>query len=137
MGYNLYITRASNFWETKDFPIIESEWLAVAEADPTLSYSTSDYYDQRLEDGHIERIHPWLYVAHPEKPPLWYIGGAIETKNPDTQLISKMVEIADKLNAKVIGEEGEVYDSSGNATSQTEEPPPQTKSWWKRILRKK
>ena len=43
------------------------------------------------------------------------MDGAIDTKNPDKLVIRKMVELANKLKAKVIGEEGEVYDSDGNS----------------------
>jgi hypothetical protein len=114
MSYNLYITRADNFWEAKEFPVKESEWRAVAEADPSLQYSIDDYYERRVEDGQAETIHPWLYMSLPETPPLWYEDGAIVAKNPDPRFIVKMVALAAKLDAHVIGEEGEVYDSSGN-----------------------
>tara|TARA_R110002049_G_scaffold219075_3_gene390816 strand:+ start:7128 stop:7334 length:207 start_codon:yes stop_codon:yes gene_type:complete len=36
--------------------------------------------------------------------------GDISVKNPDSQIIEKMISIADKLKAQVQGEEGEIYD---------------------------
>ena len=38
--------------------------------------------------------------------PLW---GDIETKNPDAPVIQKMILIAESLNARVQGDDGEVY----------------------------
>ena len=116
MGYELYITRAENTWETKEKPILEFEWKAIAENDSELIYSNNDYYDRTNDEGQIERFHPWIIASHPDKPPLWFIDGAIDSKNPDKLTIKKMVELAEKLNAKVIGEDGEVYDSEGNFT---------------------
>ena len=109
MGYELYITRAAYFYETREAPIQESEWLAVVEADSTLLQSFSDWLIRIGPDGYEERVHPWLYVEHPDQPTLWYLDGAISTKNPDEKLISKLVELARALDARVIGEEGEVY----------------------------
>lgn len=68
-----------------------------------------DYYD-RTVNGNIERTHPVLWMNHPSHVvPFWFMDGAIDTKNPDKATIKKMVELAGKLNAKVLGEEDEEY----------------------------
>jgi hypothetical protein len=130
MGYNVYITRASSFLDTQSFPILESEWLAVAGIDPDLKLSSHGYIEQQGQDGQIEKIYAWNYVAHPDRPPFWFMNGAIETKNPDEQTVAKMVTLAEKLQAKVIGEEGEVY-STSDADLQGSRG---RKPWWKRLL---
>jgi hypothetical protein len=135
MGYDLYITRADHTWETQLRPISEQEWRALAESDPTLQASITDYTDRRLADGTIERVHPWLYVTHPERRALWYYNGAISTKDPDTQLVVKMVQLADRLQAHVIGDEGEVYDQTGQPIASTIEVTPAKKSRWQRLLK--
>jgi len=109
VGYELYVTRADSHLETREKPISESEWLAAASADPTLSLSNEDYYERRGPDKTTERFHPWIWSAHPDTPPLWFIDGAINVKNPDPATISKLVELARILKARVIGEEGEEY----------------------------
>lgn len=114
MGYDLYITRADLPWKIEEEPISEAEWRAVADNDPDLEISKSDIYYRKNDDGSVERFHPWIIKSHPNQPPLWFMDGAIDTKNPDKLVIKKMVELANKLNAKVIGEHGEVYDSDGN-----------------------
>ena len=36
-------------------------------------------------------------------------GGRVTVKNPDGAVLAKMLEVAEKLGAKVIGDEGEQY----------------------------
>lgn len=109
MGYEVFVTRAPSHLETKDHPISEAEWLEVAAADPSLRHSDEDYYERRGKSGNTERFHPWLWTGHPDEPPLWFIDGAVQIKNPDDATISKLVQLAGALKARVIGEEGEEY----------------------------
>jgi len=137
MGYDLHITKAQFDWETKEFPISLSEWEGVATGDPDLRYATENYYQRRTLGGGSERIHPWLLVSHPEEPPLWFMDGAISCKNPDEATIRKMVVLAEKLGARVIGEEGETYDAEGQCTpwkppAGEVEPTPAKRSFLKR-----
>ena len=108
MGYNLYITRASSWLDRGEHPISAAEWQSVVDADATLFINEADYSQHAEEDGHIETIHPIEWTASDENC-LWYDNGAIECKNPSPTWISKMVEIACQLNAKVLGEEDEEY----------------------------
>jgi hypothetical protein len=112
MGYNLYITRANSWLDTKKVPISKLEWESVVASDPSLKLSTQDYYD-RMMHGKIERVHPVLWTSQTDQVPLWFIDGAIDTKNPDKATTIKMVELARRLNAKVLGEEDEEYGMDG------------------------
>src|SRR5262249_29961402 len=105
MGYDIFITRASSTLETEEHPISEADWLAVIAADPDLERSQTDYYERRTQDGQIERIYDTIWTAHPDTPPFLLMDGAIQIKNPDEATIRKMVEIARKLDARVLGEE--------------------------------
>ena len=127
MGYELYITRADNFWETNEQPILEDEWENVANADPDLEKSQDDWYQRSNEDGSSEQFHPWIIKSHPERQPLWYMDGAINTKNPDEAARKKLFDLSQKLNAKVLGEEGETYNAEGNQHVITSVKKP----WWK------
>jgi hypothetical protein len=42
-----------------------------------------------------------------------YWKGTISTKNPDVHVISKMLQIASVLNARVQGDDGEIYTEEG------------------------
>ena len=109
MGYEIYVTRADSHLDTQQHPIPEVEWLAVSSRDASLCVSTHDYLDHRSADGRIERVYPWRWTAHPDKPPLWFIEGALRAKSPDKSTVSKLVQLAHELGARVIGEDGEEY----------------------------
>ena len=114
MGYDVHITRAEHYWDSKQQPILESEWLAVVHADPTLEVDTLSYSDRRTEGGAIERQHPVAWLGHPDQTPtnpsFWYEDGEISRKRVDDPIIKKMIEIARKLDARVVGDDGEEYD---------------------------
>ncbi|MEU9305689.1 hypothetical protein [Streptomyces sp. NPDC048269] len=49
---------------------------------------------------------PGLEVA-----PMWWSAGRIVSKNPSDAVIATMREVADALEAKVQGDDGEYYDA--------------------------
>jgi hypothetical protein len=111
MGYDLHITRASDWTESLTHPIAESDWLAVVRADPSLCVDTSS--EHRLRDmvtGQVRVIHPVVWTApNGTATPLWFDGGGATTKNPPPEAIAKMKELAAKLRARVVGDDGEEY----------------------------
>ena len=115
MGYDVHITRASDWTESESAPITLDEWLTVVQTDP----------DMRL-DGFAEAGTPegmlryenkgmavWTkYSGHEVNGNMaWfdYRGGRIVVKNPDEEIRAKMKQLATKLSAKVVGDEGEEY----------------------------
>ena len=112
MGYDLYITRAKSWLAKEGSPIPKTEWDKLVEADPELELSTEDFYDRKV-NRKTERFHPVIWTKHRDRVPLWFIDGAVETKNPDEATVKKMVQIAKKLKARVIGEENEEYGPDG------------------------
>ena len=109
MGYDLHITRAEHWIEASSHPISSDEVMRLVAEDPELEVSLIDFYDRSTEEGGIERIHPILWTAHSEEIALWFQDGEITTKNPDDATIVKMLEIAEKVQAQVLGDDGEVY----------------------------
>jgi uncharacterized protein (DUF736 family) len=109
MGYDLHITRADYHWTNEGRKIEASEWHALIESDPEL----------RLDNDN--KPHFAIWTAHPENGEAWldWREGNIETKNPDEPLVLKMIEIAQKLHAKVQGDDGEEYTEATLAA-----PPP-------------
>jgi hypothetical protein len=131
MGYDFHITRAKFHVENEGAWITADEWLRYVEQDPELKLAgyNGDYF--ALWSGKSEYPDPWLD---------WFEGN-IHTKNPDDPLIDKMVEIAKKLNAKVQGDDGEIYIGGGSKNflppPEPDAPPesaPPRKSWWRRLL---
>ena len=100
MGYDVHITRAEHWPENQGHEITATEWHNVIDADPDLRLAGYNGPHFAIWDAHAEDNEAWLD---------WYEGN-ITTKNPDEPLLHKMVEIAALLDAKVQGDDGELYD---------------------------
>jgi hypothetical protein len=123
MGYDIHITRAEEWSESETTPITLEEWIAHARSDPALRVDVIDgRADSTLPDGQVLSIKVKGLVAwfgkgaEPSRQPLaWFSWseGSIDARNPDTATLRKMHEIAKALNARVQGDEGELYNADG------------------------
>jgi hypothetical protein len=104
MGYDLHITRRSE-WADDDGPEITlEEWKAYVASD--------DEVRPDSDNGPTD----FLWAAHPQEPwPLCWDRGEINTKNPDETTIRKLVAIANRLSATVQGDDGEIYREDGTS----------------------
>jgi hypothetical protein len=101
MGYDLHITRAEHWADSKQTPITAAEWLAYVEKDPELVIDprgNGPNFTLWLEHW-VDGDHPWFD---------WF-QGAVYTKYPDRKTLAKMLAIAEYFGAKVQGDDGEVY----------------------------
>jgi hypothetical protein len=112
MGYDLFITRAPHEWESELYPITPEEWLRVVKRDSTLRLVGSD---PELNRAGFRGPHfaIWSGPSEHKIPWLDWMCGTVYSKNPDDALINKMVEIARRLEARVVGESDEVYLGGG------------------------
>ena len=99
MGYDLHITRASDWTDAEAIPITSAEWLAFVEADPELRLAGYNGSHFALWTGQSTYPEPWFD----------WEGGRVHTKNPDPPLIQKAIQIAEQLGARVLGDDGERY----------------------------
>jgi hypothetical protein len=117
MGYNVDIVRRIN-WDDleEDSQISLEEWLAYVQTDPELEL-TNGYFIER--PGHkpvfeaspgycIWKGHPSAIADNSAWLTYWY--GSVGAKNPDQEIIQKMIAIAPLLRGRVQGEEGEFYE---------------------------
>jgi hypothetical protein len=103
VGYDLYITRRKYHGDEDGPRITEAEWNALVEAETEMEFRDSRNPLLATWSGKSEYPDPWFdYSAR---------YGSIDTKNPDKPIIAKMLEMAKKLEAKVQGDDGEVYTS--------------------------
>ena len=105
MGYDLHITRKIDWSEVEGDQIDRSEWEAIIESDSELSLNASTQYDDRLSA-----------TFRDQEFALAWDDGQIHAKNPDNALVIKMVAIASRLNAKVQGDDGEIYAADGSTS---------------------
>jgi hypothetical protein len=105
MGYDLHITRALECWyDNPTDPILESEWVAIVDADPELRMATPD------DDYYMPGMVLWSRkFAGFGGPWLCWSRGSIYSKNPNGAIIAKMLELASLLRARVQGDDCEVY----------------------------
>lgn len=102
MGYELHITRAKFWAENQEHEISRDEWLALVDADPTLRIDRHNGRYFAELDSSSEGVWRWLN----------WTEGNISTKNPDHVTLQKMLQIADRLDAQVQGDDGERYESA-------------------------
>lgn len=112
MGYDLYITRAENWLENEEKQIDEPEWRKIVEFDDDLCLT--GFAEAISPQGEIIRYENTLlakWCGHPELNVVWFDfrRGNVIVKNPDDATLDKMRQIAQKLRAKIQGEEGESY----------------------------
>jgi hypothetical protein len=121
MGYDVHITRKLDWSDPEGPEISLAEWLAVVAADPEMRLDGCA--ETRLQDGSVfrtvqEGLAVWTaYSQHDASGNnAWFLyrKGYVTVKNPDEEILRKMWSIAQDLSAKVQGDDGEIYDSSGN-----------------------
>jgi hypothetical protein len=120
MGYDVHITRKRNWFD--DSPEIAlGEWLSYVGRDPEMRLD--GFAEAALPDGSVLRMESpglavWTaYSGHGHRGNMaWFHAsqGDIVVKNPDPEILRKMWRIAQALNAKVQGDDGEIYDADGN-----------------------
>ncbi|MEU6389108.1 hypothetical protein [Streptomyces sp. NPDC046939] len=107
MGYDLHITRRDDWYDEAGPEITAAEWVALVETDPDLAMvpPSPDWSGppQWIAD----------MVTHPPEgrmgTALRWDSGEIRAKNPSEVLIGKMQQVAAALNARVQGDDGELY----------------------------
>lgn len=110
MGYDLHITHADDWTQSRVHPISETDWLAVVASDPELEMSTTDFYERKV-GGTIERIYDtyWTVPNGERTAVFWLADGRITVKYRDRIALKKIVKIARKLGARLLGDDGEEY----------------------------
>jgi len=107
MGYDLHITRAKHWEDNQDCKITSQEWLTIVEDDPELVPDPNYGSYAVLWKGLSGAETPWFD---------WYDGN-IYTTNPDRSVLAKMIQIALNLDAKVQGDNGELYENETDLSS--------------------
>jgi hypothetical protein len=113
MGYTLYMTRRPT-WTTKGGPEISlAEWQAIVESDPELI---------KLPPTDVNPV--WALIPSSRDPSamaqtIFYNEGRLFVSRPIRSVLRKMLRIAQVLNARVVGEEDEVYSGDGIPDKET------------------
>ena len=105
MSYDLHIVRTLDWLDAATLPVTLEDTNHIIENDPKLDWSQSDYVDMNESTGTVRYyMINWVGV-----PCFWWYRDQIIGATPDEQRTKKLVEIAERLNAYVIGDDGERY----------------------------
>ena len=114
MGYQVYIEKKSNQKIELD------SWIKFLESNK--EFEKRDYFQgTNPNTGEIlshNSPNSAVWKIDNLEIPFSYYNGTISVTNPNGKAINKMLEIADLLDAEVVGFEGEKYSKSN-------------KKWWK------
>lgn len=102
MGYDLHVTRADDWADNKGHEISVDEWLRFVGEDPELRLAGYNGPYFALWSGPSKYRDPWLD---------WHAGN-LYSKNPDKAIVEKMLQIAERLGARVQGDDGEFYEDT-------------------------
>jgi hypothetical protein len=142
MGFELHITRKEDAYD--DEPALDialAEWLAYVAGDP--EFRLDNYAQVELADGGVlrtEKVGIAVWTAYSKEGVgqnhAWftYYKGSVDVKNPDQEIINKMLGIAQALGARVVDDEGTVYEKEGYLDRPLKDVRvtigAQKKAWW-------
>lgn len=114
MAYNIHIVKKDNWFE-KGSDITLEEWAKLLHNDPELvpvekaEGMTKDGkpFELKMDNTHLAK---WQKLDSNDVTWLSYHDGMIDISNPDDIVLEKAKDIAQKLGAKVQGDEGEMYE---------------------------
>jgi len=137
VGYDVHITRKPGWSDLAGPEISLAEWIAVVESDPEMRLD--GHAETKVGNGmlRLERDGLAVWIAYSWHEPAgnmaWFDfrEGNVVVKNPDSEILTKMSSLAERLVATVQGDEGERYDASGNIIPSTTASPPTRRPWWK------
>jgi hypothetical protein len=123
VGYDTHITRKENWFDANGPAISLEDWTALVNSDPEMQLdglaevATDDKKMFRLK---MPGLSLWTSYSQSGKNgnQAWFAlyGGNIVVKNSDSEILRKMYVIAQRLAARVQGDEGEIYGPDGEPT---------------------
>jgi len=123
-GYAIHITRASHWTESSAHPITLNEWVAYVRSDSEMRLDSSAESTNGAGDRLVYRapgIAVWTKWAGGGvgggQAWFYYEDGAISAKDPDPAILKKAYRIAVVLNARLQGDDGELYGANGEVVS--------------------
>lgn len=99
MGYDLHVTR-KEYWSDDEGPeISQDEWIRYAMSDAEIQPDPDNPGDEN-----------WIVVLGTDSRPLWWSEtGELYASNPPDEMIRKLVSVATALNARLLGDDDEIY----------------------------
>jgi len=107
MAYDLHVVRTKDWLDASTDPVTKSEVDALIAGDPELSWSSSDYMEMKEGPDVVVRYYA---IKWNDEPCFFWYRNEIRCCGPSEAQVRKLVEIAGKLGAYTVGDEGERYE---------------------------
>ena len=104
MAYDLHLVRTENWLNAADAPVSKEDVDALILSDAELDWS-KEYVDMKV-DGEVKRFH---LIDWKGEPFFWWYKDQIKFNSSDRDALIKLIRMADRLNAVVVGDDGEHY----------------------------
>lgn len=124
MGYEVHITRSDDWPGAAQHPILLDEWVEVVNSDASL---------QLTDESETVCV---IWLDHHDKPQFWFTDGQITKKHPDERTLQKMAEIAARLNARVIDDDGAEYGEEQDLETAEDTERMGNRPWWQKFLKR-
>jgi len=111
MAYDLHVVRTKDWTQASDAPVTKPQVDDLVASDPELEWSTRDYVDMKDETGATTR---YYMICWRGAPCFWWYRDKIECSGPDETQQLKLTKMARILDAFVVGDDGELYESKKN-----------------------
>lgn len=144
MGYEVHITRAADWTDSRSEPITLFEWFACIDGDPQMrrieaAEATRTEGVQRYEAEGLAVWTGWSQHGVDGRQAFFdYAEGRISVHEPDAEIVCKMHALARDLGARVLGDDGEAYGPGAEVVAVEPvvepPPPPPQRRWWQRLL---
>jgi hypothetical protein len=129
MSYSITIVRR-NRWDDIDEEsnITLQEWVDMVKTDPELEFPQDSDLTELNKDYYQSKPGYCEWNAHPNhkepfaRPYFDYYHGEITTQNVDDYSLLKAISIAEILNGKVIGQDGEFYEEGDSLNILVHDP---------------
>ncbi|AYB34063.1 hypothetical protein [Chryseolinea soli] len=130
MGYEIHITRKEDQSDDESNEIKLTEWIDYVKRDEEMRlerYAAAKTGNEEEVSYENDGLAVWTSYSKSGRKGnyAWFDfrNGEVTVKNPDQEIINKMIDIAGYLKAKVQGDDGETYDNK--------EIIQEKKPWWK------
>ena len=120
MSYGVHIIRIDPLASGKSQPIPLNEWLEYVASDSEMHLKGEAAFKSPKGDEirvNAPGLAEWIDLRDGSHTLFDHTRGRVSVGNPSRVALVKMFQIAQKLNAIVRGDEGEIYDVMGSVAS--------------------
>ncbi len=106
-GYDLHVVRTEDWIDSESNPITRLDRDRLIATDSTLARSTTDYVETTGKDDTIAR---YFAIAWNGVATFWWVGSEVTCKKASNAQVLKLIEMAETLGARDVGDDGERYE---------------------------